>query len=147
MFAGLFTFSAAIAATPQTVIQTQPSSDGNFEIGLTEVKLKKDVLTVKAVLKNISGNKQKIDICYENIYFIDSADTKKYLALKDSEGATIAGPVDDFYPCKGGKLSRELAAGQQAIFWFKLPAPASGASEVDFFMPNFLPFEGVGIQP
>ncbi|MCU0598292.1 MAG: hypothetical protein MUE70_03415 [Desulfobacterales bacterium] len=130
----------------QSVVQTQPSSDGTLELALTEVKQKNDVVTVKAVLKNVSTASHKAVICYQDAYFIDPKENKKYMSLKDSEDASIAGPVDNAYYCKSGRLDRELAAGQQAILWVKFPAPASGASDIDISFPDFLPFEGAPIQ-
>ena len=137
---------ATIAVAQETAIQTQPSSDGKFEIGLTEVKQKNDVVSIKSVLKNISGSKQKITFCFQSAYLIDPKENKKHMPLKDTEGDTIGGPKDGGSGCPGGGLYREIENGQQAILWVKFPAPVSGASEIDFFFPDFLPFEGVVIQ-
>ncbi len=137
---------SSIALAQQAPIQSQPSSDGNLELALTEVKQKNEVVTVKAVLKNISSASQKVVICYQDAYFIDPKENKKYMSLKDSEDASIAGPVDNAYYCKSGRLDRELAPGQQAILWVKFPAPASGASDIDISFPNFMPFESAPIQ-
>jgi hypothetical protein len=141
----LFVATPAVNAQ-QASIQSQPSSDGNLELTLTEIKQKNDVITIKAALKNTSTAGQKVVMCYQDVYFIDSKDNKKYMSLKDSEDASIAGPVDNAYYCKSGRLDRELAAGQQAIIWVKFPAPASGATEIDLSFPNFLPFESATIQ-
>jgi hypothetical protein len=146
MLISLLFILSSIALAQQTPIQSQPSSDGNLELALSEVKQKNEVVTVKAVLKNISGTSQKVVMCYQDAYFIDPKENKKYMSLKDSEGASIAGPVDSEYYCKSGRLDRELAAGQQAVLWVKFPAPASGASDIDLSFPDFMPFEGAPIQ-
>lgn len=145
IFTAFLFVSSSIAIAQQTAIQTQPSSDGNFEIALTEAKQKNDVVTVKAIVKNIGANNKNIVMCYQDVYFIDPKENKKYMSLKDAQDASIAGPVDNTYYCKSGRLDRDLGAGQQAMIWLKFPAPASGASEIDFSFPNFLPLEGVNI--
>lgn len=146
MFISLLFIVSPIAVAQQASIQSQPSSDGNLELALTEVRQKSEVVTVKAVLKNISTASQKVVMCYQDVYFIDLRENKKYMSLKDSEDASIAGPVDNEYYCKSGRLDRELGAGQQAIIWVKFPAPASGASDIDISFPDFMPFEGAPIQ-
>jgi hypothetical protein len=145
MLLALCLILAPAARAEQTVIQTQQSTDGEFEISLLDVKQKNDVVTIKASVKNTTSNKQKIYLCYESSYFIDPKENKKYMPLHDTKDHTIGGPRDQIC-CSNGGLNRELENGQQALFWLKFPAPVSETSEVDFFFPRFLPLEGVPIQ-
>ena len=140
-------FSIALPAfAEQSATQTQVSTSGTLEMRLTDAKQKDGVVTIKSVVKNISGQKQPIHLCYQGAYLLDQKDKKKYMPLKDTEGEIIGGPKDFNSGCNGGGLDRHLVNEQQAILWLRFPAPVSQASEVDCVFPNFLPFEDVVIQ-
>jgi len=126
------------------VLQSQPSSDGFFEVSLNSVKIRGEVLTVRMTLKNISGKSVKLQLYYQSVYYTDIQNKKKYFALKDSEGKYIAGPKDR--NSEGGKIERYLKAEQQTIMWIKFPAPPVTTKTVDIIIPDVLPFEEVQIK-
>ena len=128
----------------QEAIQTQPSSDGNFEASLIGAKVRREVLTIKIKVKNITTKNKKLEFSYKSAYYTDIKNKKKYFALKDSEGKYIAGPQDrDSY---GGQISRYLNSGTQTIIWIKFPAPPETADTIDIIIPGILPFEEIEIK-
>ena len=73
---------------------------------------------------------------WDEIYYIDPAENKKYGYLTDSEGNRI---LQAFY---GG-----LPAGQQRENWAKFPAPPLTSTKISINIPRFPPFEDVTITP
>jgi hypothetical protein len=128
----------------QEAIQTQPSSDGNFEASLIGAKVKREVLTVKIKLKNIASKSNKMECTYKSVYYTDIKNKKKYFALKDSEGKYIAGPQDR--GSNGGKVERYIDSGAQTIIWIKFPAPPETTDTIDIIIPGILPFEEIEIK-
>jgi len=124
-------------------IQTQPSSDGNFEASLIGVKIRDEILTLKVMLKNVGSKKKGISIEFAEVYYTDVKDKKKYFVLKDSEGIYIAGP--QYGKSGGGYFKSYIKAGSQAIVWIKMPAPPATTETIDLFLPGFLPLEEVAI--
>lgn len=122
-------------------IQTQPSSDGNFEASLTSVKIKRDVLTIRVMVKNVSANKAEMQCNYKEVYYTDVEDKKKYFVLKDSEGQYIAGPKRG--GAYGGYFGGDIDPDGQKIMWMKFPAPPETTTTVDIFVPGILPFEEI----
>ena len=134
----------AIGANAQKAIQIQPSSDGTIEASLIEAKVKRDVLTIKVVLKNISSKRIEPEISFKNAYYTDIDAQKKYFALKDSEGNFIAGPSR--LDWRGGTFKEKIGPDQSKIIWIKFPAPPPDTETIDIFIPLLLPFEEVTIQ-
>jgi len=124
-------------------IQTQPSSDGKFEATLSSVKIKRDVLTIRVIVKNVSAKKAGIEIAFKDAYFTDVEDKKKYFVLKDSEGQYIAGPKRA--ASYGGYFGGSIDPDGQKIVWMKFPAPPETTTTVDIFVPGILPFEEIQI--
>jgi len=127
----------------QEVIQVQSSTDGNFEASLFSVKIRKNVLTLKAKLKNVSDGRVSLRIDYRDVYYMDVDKEKKYFALKDADGQYIAGPKSD--KSEGGRFWYRIPGGKTKIMWIKFPAPAGDTKTIDIFLPAFLPFEEVAI--
>jgi hypothetical protein len=72
---------------------------------------------------------------WDDIYFIDPAENKKYAVLTDADGNRI---VDVFW----GDLPPE----QQRASWAKFPAPPPASSKISVHIPAFPPFEDVPVS-
>ena len=144
LFAVLFWAAVVCSAWAMEAIQTQMSTDGNFDVSLIRAKVSKDVLTVQVLFKNTSSTKRFYSFDFRNVYYTDTKDKKKYYGLKDSEGHYIAGPA--FNWLRGGKLNVYVAPGDKLIFWIKFPAPPEATESIDIYIPWALPFEDVKIQ-
>ena len=125
-------------------IQTQPSSDGNFEASLFGVKVRGNVLTIKLKMKNVAAKSVKSHFYYNEVYFTDIKEKKKYFALKDSEGNYIAGPRDR--DSNGGAVERYIGTDEQVIVWVKFPAPPETSDTIDIIVPGILPFEEIKLN-
>ncbi len=128
----------------QDCLQTQMSSDANLEACLLEAKVSRDVLTIKVILENTSDEKITPKFYYEDVYFTDVGEKKKYSPLKDSEENYIAGPkADDQH---GGRFWYDIEPGKKKIFWVKFPAPPEDCSSIDVFVPEIMPFEEIPVE-
>ncbi len=125
-------------------IQTQPSTDGSFELSLIRASVRGDVLTFQVAIKNTSSQRLRYTFFFRDVYYTDGKAKKKYYALKDSKGLYIAGPAYDHNA--GGSFNMWLKPNGKALFWIKFPAPAEDVEEVDFYVPGALPFEGIKIK-
>jgi len=128
----------------QEAIQTQTSSDGKTEAAIIGAKVRKEILTIKIEIKNISDKNEKIKFRYANIYLTDLNQKKKYFILKDTEGQYIAGPKSDSN--SGGRFWETLPVGDKRTVWLKFPAPPETTKNVDLFLPKILPFEDVPLK-
>jgi hypothetical protein len=128
----------------QEAIQTQLSSDGSINASLIEAKVKRGVLTVKVILKNISNQGIEPEIAFGKAYYTDIEANKKYFALKDADGKFIAGPAG--YDWGGGTFKERIAVNNKQILWIKFPAPPDTTTKIDIFIPKILPFEDISIQ-
>ncbi len=128
----------------QDAMQTQMSSDGNIKASLFEAKVRRNVLTVKVTLENISGARVDPMIIYRDVYYTDIEKEKKYFVLKDAEGKYISGPKYDGND--GGRFWYDIEPGGKKIFWVKFPAPPESTKVVDIFIPGVLPFEEIEIK-
>jgi len=122
-------------------VQVQPSSTGNFMGLLSPVKIKKGVLTITFIIKNVADKEKRAHFSYKDVYFIDPQGKKNYFALKDSTGQIIAGPKK--YKIHGGEFDYDLPPNKSRILWIKFPAPPETVKSIDIFFPGFLPFEDV----
>lgn len=123
--------------------QVQPSTDGKLEGTLLQAKVRRDVLTVKIKVVNVSSSTVEPEFGYQDVYFTDIDEQKKYFALKDENGRYIAGPQHDDWG--GGAFKERIGAGEQQIVWVKFPAPPETSTAIDVFIPGMLPFEEVEI--
>jgi len=76
------------------------------------------------------------DFGWEELYYIDPAENKKYEYLKDAEGNRI---LQVFWG--------QLPATQQRENWAKFPAPPATSTKISINIPKFPPFEDVSITP
>ena len=71
---------------------------------------------------------------WDELYYVDPAENKKYEYLKDSEGNRI---VDIWF----GNLS----PGESKTSWAKFPAPPPTSTKISITLPRFSPLEDVPI--
>jgi len=144
--ASIMTLLLGILLTPLSgnameVIQIQPSSEGKFEASLTSAKIKRDVLTIQVIMKNVSAKRASMTLWYKAVYYIDVENKKKYFILKDSDGQYIAGPKKG--STHGGYFGGAIEPNEQKISWMKFPIPPESSSIVDIIVPGILPFEEI----
>jgi len=72
---------------------------------------------------------------WNDLYYIDPAENKKYSFLTDAGGEKIA---DVFWG--------DLPAGQQRGNWAKFPAPPPTSTKISVHIPSFPPFEDVAVS-
>ena len=134
----------AATAWAMNAIQTQISTDGNFELSVIRAKVKGDVLTLQVAFKNTSSKKRQYAFYFKDVYYTDSKAKKKYYALKDTKGLYIAGPAYDHNG--GGSFNVWLEPNAKAIFWIKFPAPEKDTKSIDLYIPWALPIEDVKLE-
>ena len=131
--------AAAPAAGP---LQSQETNIAGVTADLTECKRKEGVLSVKVKLRNTSDRAVQIPIVHSRQYdhFYVTAESKKYLMLKDSDGMPLAPQWD-----AGGNLYVRLDKGGSYTWWAKYPAPPPEVKKINFVFPLSAPFEDVPI--
>ncbi len=144
VFAVLFLIAVVSPVWAMEPIQTQMSTDGNFDVSLLKAKVKGDVLTVQVMFKNTSSEKRNYGFAFKDIYYTDIKNKKKYYGLKDTEGHYIAGPASNWL--SGGNFNVYVEPGGKAILWIKFPAPPESTETIDIYIPWALPFEDVKIE-
>jgi hypothetical protein len=77
----------------------------------------------------------RYDFNWEELFFIDPAENKRYQFLTDSGGNRI---LDVWYG--------DLAPGQQRVNWAKFPAPPPNSTKISLSLPKFPPFEDVPVS-
>jgi hypothetical protein len=145
------TSSGAPAAGPMgggtPIASAQFSGDPDLRADLMEVRRNSGgSLTVKWRLVNTSsgaggglvagsaGKEIYYNFSWDDIYYIDPAENKKYNFLKDAEGKRILDVFEGTYK-----------PGQQRLNWAKFPAPPAGSKKVTISIPRFAPFEDVPV--
>jgi hypothetical protein len=71
---------------------------------------------------------------WQDLYYTDPAENKKYAFLTDSENNKI---LDIFW----GNFN----SGEQHLNWAKFPAPPPTSSKITVYIPKFMPFEDVPV--
>lgn len=72
---------------------------------------------------------------WNELYFIDPAENKKYGYLTDSANNRILQVFEGDY-----------VAGQQRVNWAKFPAPPATSKKITIFIPQFPPFDDVPVS-
>ena len=72
---------------------------------------------------------------WQELYYTDPAENKKYAFLTDSENNRI---LDVFWG--------NFDAGQQHLNWAKFPAPPATSNKITVYIPKFMPFEDVPVS-
>jgi hypothetical protein len=81
------------------------------------------------------GKSISYDFGWDELFFIDPAENKKYGYLVDTDGNRI---LDMYY----GRFD----AGQQRTNWAKFPAPPASSSKISITIPGFPPFEDIPVS-
>jgi hypothetical protein len=146
---------AAAQDTPRQLAQApagaalgsaQYSADPNLRCDLLEVKrVSGGALTIRWRIVNtggaaggltgVPGKNVHYDFRWEELYFIDPAENKKYQFLTDSAGNRI---LDVWYG--------DLPAGEQRVNWAKFPAPPASSTKISVAIPKFPPFEDIPVS-
>jgi hypothetical protein len=149
MLAGTVAFSeSAIAqAAPAAVLASAEfSNDPNLRCDILEVKRASGgALNIRWRIANTTGQpggltgSQGKPIAYSfswnQIYYVDPAENKKYSFLTDSGGNRILQVFEGSY-----------APGQQRTNWAKFPAPPASSQKITIYIPNFPPFEDIPVS-
>jgi hypothetical protein len=77
----------------------------------------------------------RYDFGWDELFFIDPAENKRYQFLTDSGGNRI---LDVWYG--------DLEPGQQRVNWAKFPAPPPSSTKISLSLPKFPPFEDVPVS-
>ena len=73
---------------------------------------------------------------WDDLYYVDPAENKKYGFLTDSEGNRI---LDVYYG--------NLGPGETRSNWAKFPAPPATSTKISLTLPKFPPLEDVPVAP
>lgn len=118
---------------------------GDVSVELKGVKRASgDTVTIK--FKYTNNGSEKIDISragqyghdnvIEQVYYVDTSNSKKYLIVKDSEGNPLGTNLHYFV----------LAPGESKSAWAKFPAPPADVEKIAVYLPGAPPFEDVTID-
>lgn len=139
--------SAVLAQSPAGVLASaQFSADPDLRCDILEVKrVSGGALNIRWRLVNTAGQGAGLTgtaaklITYafdwNQLYFIDPAENKKYNFLTDSAGQRI---LEVFYG--------NLAPGQQRLNWAKFPAPPASSTKITIQIPRFAPFDDIPVS-
>lgn len=145
------TAAPGAAATPAaTVIASETySQDPNLRADLLEVRrVSGGALLVKwrvvnttlpsgaGTLASADDKTIHYDFSWNDLYYVDPAENKKYGYLTDSEGNRI---LDVWWGT--------LKTGETRANWAKFPAPPATSTKISLMLPKFPPFEDVPVAP
>ena len=129
------------------IASAQYSQDPDLRCDLLEVKrVSGGALLVRWRVINTAGGGTsgltataakpiRYDFGWNELFFIDPAENKRYQFLTDSGGNRI---VDVWYG--------DLEPGQQRVNWAKFPAPPPSSTKISLSLPKFPPFEDVPVS-
>ena len=137
---------SSVAQTSAPLASAEFSDDPNLRCEILEVKrVSGGALNIRWRVVNgagqpgglaaSSGKPIKYDFGWDQIYYIDPAENKKYQFLTDSAGNRI---LNVFYG--------SLQPGQQRVNWAKFPAPPATSTKISIYIPHFPPFEDVPVS-
>ncbi len=143
------TATAPAPAVAQTVLASgEFSDDPSLRCEILEVKrVTGGALNIRWRIVNtaggggsglVAGGQTKpiyYNFGWDELYFIDPAENKKYQFLTDSGGTRI---LQVFHG--------NIAAGQQRTNWAKFPAPPASSTKISITIPKFAPFDDVPIS-
>jgi outer membrane protein OmpA-like peptidoglycan-associated protein len=122
----------------------QASADGKLTATVSEASVRGDTLTLKISLANASQATVEPELRFQQFYYVDFQNHRKYEALKDDQGQYQAGPQS--YPWSGGTFKERLKPEDQRQLWIKFPAPPQETQIITVFLPSFLPLEEVHLK-
>jgi hypothetical protein len=138
---------AVQAPSNNGIASAQYSQDPDLRCDLLEVKrVSGGALLVRWRVINTAGGGSsgltataakpiRYDFGWNELFFIDPAENKRYQFLTDSGGNRI---VDVWYG--------DLEPGQQRVNWAKFPAPPPSSTKISLSLPKFPPFEDVPVS-
>jgi hypothetical protein len=143
----LFVSAPALAQSPPAPLASaQYSADPDLRCDILEVKrvsggalnIRWRIINTAGAGGGLTGTTAKpinYNFGWDQIYFIDPSENKKYQYLTDSAGNRI---LEVFYG--------NLAAGQQRLNWAKFPAPPASSTKITIQIPHFAPFDDVPVS-
>ena len=127
----------AVAPAPSGLGSSQFKENPAVRCDLLEVKrVSGNALMVRWRVVNTADQQITYDFSWEDIYFIDPTENKRYSYLTDSEGKRIL-------DTKWGAIK----PGEQWLSWAKFPAPPATSSKISLSIAGFAPFEDVPVTP
>lgn len=126
--------SAEYAADPNLrcdLLQVKRVSGGALSIRWRVV----NTLSKSAGLSGEAAEPIYYNFSWDELYFIDPAENKKYEFLKDAAGNRI---LDVFHG--------NMGPGDQRLNWAKFPAPPAASKLISISIPKFAPFEDVPVS-
>jgi hypothetical protein len=131
---------------PGVLASAQFSADPDLRCDILEVKrVSGGALNIRWRIVNTAGGASGLaggtaktinyNFGWDELYFIDPAENKKYQYLMDSAGKRI---LDVYYG--------NLAAGQQRLNWAKFPAPPATSTKISIQIPKFAPFDDIPVS-
>jgi len=118
------------------IASAQYSNDPNLRCDLLEVKrVSGGALLARWRIVNTGTKAVSYDFGWDDIYYIDPAENKKYSNLSDAEGKRI---LDMWWG--------SLPPGEQRVMWAKYPAPPLTSKRISLNIPKFAPFEEVPVS-
>jgi hypothetical protein len=152
---GLAGLLAALSTAPSAL--AQPAADKVLASGqyANDPDLRCDILEVKRVsggalnirwrvvntsaqpggLAATSGKPIAYNYSWNQLYYTDPAENKKYGYLTDTAGNRIVQMYEGQY-----------APGQQRMNWAKFPAPPPGSKKISIYIPQFPPFDDIPVS-
>ncbi len=127
----------AAAAPAGAVIASETySGDSNLRCDLLEVKrVSGGGLRIKWRIAHTGAKDIHYDFSWDDLYFVDPAENKKYGFLRDTEGKRILEVAWGW-----------VKPGDQKTQWAKFPAPPATSSKITVNIPRFTPFEDVPVS-
>jgi hypothetical protein len=123
------------------VIQTQSSTEGDVEVDVIKAAAKEGILTVQLAYRNKGNAEAHLYWGWQEVYFLDTQDKKKYQVLKDSQGIFLAAPDNGSH-----EIDARVPGAGKVLVWFKFPAPPASTTKINLVVPGVLPFEDLPIS-
>lgn len=134
---------APFGAANAGVLQSQMGMSGEYEADVVKAKVDGGVLTIAVVFRSTSDRDVNIRYEWQEVFFIDKAENKKYHVLRDSKKSWIASPLNSDH---GRGVYSRLKAGKKQMVWFKFPAPPASTKSIDLTLPVTLPFDNLQVS-
>ena len=127
----------AVAPAPSGLGSSQFKENPDVRCDLLEIKrVSGNALMVRWRVVNTGAAPVSFDFSWEDIYYIDPAENKRYSYLTDSEGKKIL-------DTKWGSIK----PSEQWLSWAKFPAPPATSTKISMSIGGFAPFEDVPVAP
>jgi hypothetical protein len=129
--------AAQVAPAANALGSNQFASDPAVRCDLLEVKrVSGNALMMRWRVVNTGAKVAHYDFQWEDLYYIDPAENKRYSYLTDSEGKKIL-------DTKWGSMQ----PNEQWLSWAKFPAPPPTSTKISVSIGGFAPFEDVSVAP